>query len=193
VLGDVRGILATFDGISDAARELLASKKHLSPAEHLSHPDRTRERRAFRYGHLIGPPPSRRQTLMTRPASQPAPLRYRGPTECLPLGMTNWKLGLVGLALSSLGLSALVAPKAQATVVIIHGGWDEPPPVREEHVMVRRGYVWDRGHYRWRHHHYVWTRGRYVRERSGYEWVPGRWERHEDHYDWHDGEWHPQR
>ena len=108
--------------------------------------------------------------------------------------MTNWKMGLAGLALSSLGMSALAASTAQAAeVVIIHGGRDEPPRAREERVVVRRGYVWDRGHYGWRHHRYVWSRGRYVRERSGYEWAPGRWERHEDHYDWHDGEWHPHR
>jgi hypothetical protein len=107
--------------------------------------------------------------------------------------MANWKMGLVGLALSSLGMSALTARTAQAEVIVIHGGRDEPPPVREERVGVRRGYAWDRGHYGWRHHHYVWTRGRYVHERRGYDWAPGRWERHEDHYDWHDGEWHPHR
>ena len=87
--------------------------------------------------------------------------------------MANWKMGLAGLALSSLGMSALVAPPAQAAVVIIHGGRDEPPPPREEHVVERRGYVWDRGHYGWRHHHYVWTRGHYVRERRDQEWAPG--------------------
>jgi hypothetical protein len=103
-------------------------------------------------------------------------------------------MGLAGLALSSLGMSALAASTAQAAeVVIIHGGRDEPPRSREERVVVRRGYVWDRGHYGWRHHRYVWSRGRYVHERNGYEWAPGRWERHQDHYDWHDGEWHAHR
>ena len=43
--------------------------------------------------------------------------------------MTNWKLGLLGLAISSLGISALAAPTAQAAVLIIHAGRDEPPPV----------------------------------------------------------------
>ena len=124
----------------------------------------------------------------------PAPLRlWRGRAEYLLLRYGQLENGTGGLALSTLGISALAAPKAQADVVIIHGGRDEPPPPREEPVVVRRGYVWDRGHYGWRHHRYVWTRGRYVRERRGYEWAPGRWERHEDHYDWHDGEWHPHR
>jgi hypothetical protein len=99
-------------------------------------------------------------------------------------------MGLAGLALSSLAMSAVAASPARAEVMIIHGGRDEPPAPREERVVVRRGYVWDRGHYGWRHRRYVWSR---VRERSGYEWAPGRWERHEDHYDWHDGEWHPHR
>jgi hypothetical protein len=107
--------------------------------------------------------------------------------------MTNWKMGLAGLALSSLGMSAVATSTAQADVVIIHGGRAEPPPVREERVVVRRGYVWDPGHYGWRHHRYVWSRGHHVRERGGYEWTPGRWEPHEDHHDWHRGEWRPRR
>lgn len=100
---------------------------------------------------------------------------------------------MAGLALSTLAASAFSTPVAQAAVVIIHGGHAEPPPVREERPVERRGYVWDRGHYGWRHHHYVWTRGRYIRERRGYEWVPGHWEHHADHYDWYEGEWHPHR
>jgi len=107
--------------------------------------------------------------------------------------MTNWKLGLIGLAISSLGISALASPTAQAAVLIIHAGRNEPPPVREERVVVRRGYVWDGGHYGWRHHRYVWARGHYMHERRGHEWAPGRWERHQDHYDWRDGEWHRHR
>ena len=42
--------------------------------------------------------------------------------------MTNWKVGLAGFALSTLGMSALAAPIAKAAVVIIHAGRDEPPP-----------------------------------------------------------------
>lgn len=107
--------------------------------------------------------------------------------------MINWKMGLTGLALSSLGMSALTVPVAQADVVIIHGGRDAPPPAREEHVVMHRGYVWDGGHYGWRHRRYVWTRGHYVRERRGYGWVPGHWQGHQGHYDWYDGGWHPTR
>ena len=118
---------------------------------------------------------------------------YAARPTCLSFGMTSWKMGLAGLAMSTLGLSALDGSKAQADVVIIHGGRDEPPRGHEERAVVRRGYVWDRGHYRWRHRRYVWSRGHYVRERSGYEWAPGRWQRHEDHYDWYDGEWHAHR
>ena len=132
---------------------------------------------------------------MTARSSRDAPTGF-----CRPLRsgkrkdtMTNWKLGLAGLALSSLGISALAAPTAQAAVLIIHAGRDEPPAAREERVVERRGYVWDSGHYGWRHHRYVWTRGRYLHARRGHEWAPGRWERHEDHYDWHHGEWRPHR
>jgi hypothetical protein len=96
--------------------------------------------------------------------------------------MANLKISAIALALSTaLGVSSLSTPV------------DEPPPPREERVVERPGYVWERGHYGWRHRRYVWTRGHYVRERRGYDWAPGRWERHEDHYDWRDGEWHPHR
>jgi hypothetical protein len=111
----------------------------------------------------------------------------------LPSGMAKWRMGLAALALSSLGMSALAAPTAEAAILIIHAGRDEPPPAREENVIVRHGYVWSGGHYGWRRHHYVWTRGHYVRERRGHEWAAGRWDRHDDHYDWHAGRWHRHR
>ena len=89
---------------------------------------------------------------------------------------------------------AIGARPAQAAVVVIHDGPREaPPPPREEHVVVRRGYSWNAGHYEWRHHRYVWVHGRPLRERRGYDWVPGHWQHHEDHYDWYRGEWHPHR
>ena len=100
------------------------------------------------------------------------------------------------LAMLAASLSSpfwLPARAAGAAVVVIHGGREAPPEPREERVVERRGYVWDRGHYEWRHHHYVWVRGHYVRERRGYDWEPARWDRHEDHYDYHRGEWHPHR
>jgi serine/threonine-protein kinase len=117
-----------------------------------------------------------------------APLANAGVTT-----MTSFRTGLAGLVIAGLGFSVLAAPVAQAAVIVIHGGRDEPPAPRDERVVERRGYVWERGHYGWRHHHYIWVHGHYVRERPGYEWVPGRWERHEDHYDWYRGEWHPHR
>jgi hypothetical protein len=105
----------------------------------------------------------------------------------------NWKMGLAALTLSGAVMSVLAIPLAQAELVIIHAGRDEPPPPRDERVVIHRGYVWDGGHYGWRHRHYVWTRGRYVRERHGYGWAPGHWQRHEDHYDWHGGSWRESR
>jgi YXWGXW repeat-containing protein len=109
--------------------------------------------------------------------------------------MSKVRAGLAGLALSTLSLVSVGARPAAAAVVIVHDGPREAPPpeIREQRARERRGYVWDGGHYEWRHRRYVWSRGHYVRERRGYEWAPGRWERHEDHYDWHRGEWHPHR
>jgi hypothetical protein len=52
-----------------------------------------------------------------------------------------------------------------------------PPPVRVEREVMRPGYVWTPGYWRWdpRANHHVWIGGSYVPERSGFVWVPGRW------------------
>jgi hypothetical protein len=53
--------------------------------------------------------------------------------------MTNWKLGLVGLAISSLAISALAATTAQAAVLIIHAGVDgNRRPLKNDHQTAGR-------------------------------------------------------
>ena len=44
-------------------------------------------------------------------------------------------------------------------------------------AVVRSGYVWVDGHYRWdrRTHSYVWVDGRYMKQKRGKIWVSGRW------------------
>lgn len=65
-----------------------------------------------------------------------------------------------------------------------------PPAPRIERVVVRPGYTWVGGYWRWNGHRYVWRNGYYARVRpgrtvwvaghyraapGGYVWVPGHW------------------
>jgi hypothetical protein len=47
----------------------------------------------------------------------------------------------------------------------------------QPNVVVRTGYVWVGGHYKWhkRSSSYVWVNGRYVKQKRGKTWVSGRW------------------
>jgi len=70
---------------------------------------------------------------------------------------------------------------------------EPPPPIRQEYVVYRPGFVWIHGNWRrdygdrWR-----WQSGYYVRERPGYVYAPGRWERRGRSYYWVDGGWRSQ-
>ena len=67
--------------------------------------------------------------------------------------------------------------------------YDDPPPVREEVVTYRPGYVFVRGHW-WRDRdRWAWRSGYYTRERPGYVWYDGRWERHGRRHIWREGGW----
>ncbi len=96
-------------------------------------------------------------------------------------------LALIGL----LGVGAATnfyAPTASAHPYI-GIGYGPPPPPRYERVIVREGWVWAPGHWRWHGHHYSWVPGRWIRERRGYEWVGPRWEPYGPHWRFHEGYW----
>ena len=57
---------------------------------------------------------------------------------------------------------------------------DAPPPVREEVVVARPGYVWIHGHWTHPGRSWVW--------RSGY-YAPGQWQRRGRGHVWVDGGW----
>ncbi len=50
-----------------------------------------------------------------------------------------------------------------------------PPAPRFEQVVVRPGYVWAPGYWRWRGDQHIWVEGAYIRERPGYVWQPHHW------------------
>ncbi|WP_242107123.1 hypothetical protein [Luteimonas aquatica] len=52
-----------------------------------------------------------------------------------------------------------------------------PPPPRHERVVVRPGYAWTPGYWRWNGRRHVWVAGGYVPARAGYVYRPARWYR----------------
>ncbi len=52
-----------------------------------------------------------------------------------------------------------------------------PPPPRFERVVVRPGYAWVPGYWRWEGRRYVWVSGYYTAQRARRAYVPARWYR----------------
>ncbi|MGS1059355.1 YXWGXW repeat-containing protein [Burkholderia glumae] len=82
-------------------------------------------------------------------------------------------------------LSACVVAEPAPEVVRV-----APPPPRVEVVPAPRvGYVWDAGHWVWRHGAYVWEPGHWQAVRVGYHWQPGHWAPRGDGWVWIRGHW----
>src|SRR5262245_30874515 len=99
---------------------------------------------------------------------------------------SNKLLGLI-VASATATLVPACATTGHATIVAYE---EPPPPLREEVVVYRPGFVWVHGNWardyegRWR-----WNGGYYVDERPGYVYMPGRWERRGRNYAWVGGTW----
>ena len=97
--------------------------------------------------------------------------------------MTTRTLALIGLL--CLGSAATVyTPPAEARTYVSLGINVAPPPPRHERIVIRRGYVWAPGYWRWEGRRHVWRGGYYIRERPGYVWVAAGWYRG-PHGHWH--------
>jgi hypothetical protein len=97
-------------------------------------------------------------------------------------------LALIGL----LGLGTTVTiytPPADARAYISLNINTAPPPPRYERVVVREGYVWAPGYWRWEGHRHVWVEGYWLRQRPGYLWVGPRWEQYNGGWRFHEGYW----
>jgi len=106
--------------------------------------------------------------------------------------MTTRALALA--CLLGLGIAGGIAstPPAQARTYVDVGIDVAPPAPRYERVVVRPGYVWTPGYWRWNEggRHHEWVAGTYVAERPGYVWRPHRWEHGPDgHYHFVEGGW----
>ena len=101
--------------------------------------------------------------------------------------MTARTVALIGLLCLGTAGGLAYTPPVQAGVdidVVV-----APPPPREERVVVRPGYVWTPGYYRYSENRYVWVGGTYVVERPGYRWRPHRWTNVNGRWHFEEGGW----
>jgi len=79
--------------------------------------------------------------------------------------------------------------------VYVDGAWVDlgprvaPPPLREERIVARPGFVWVKGRWDWRNNNWAWVEGRYERERPNFRWNEGRWEQRDGEWVWVEGAW----
>lgn len=86
-------------------------------------------------------------------------------------------LALIGLLCLGTGAVTYAPPVEARTYVDVDVNLAPPAP-RYERVIVRPGYAWTPGYWRWDRygHRHVWVGGVYVRERPGMVWVPHHWQ-----------------
>lgn len=93
-----------------------------------------------------------------------------------------------------IALSCLVSPaieqnaEAQTRVIVVHRRWT-PPPMRVERVVVRSGYIWAHGHWRWNGESFVWVSGHYIPIVYGRTWIHHRYILRGDYWVFVPGHW----
>ncbi|NVB77880.1 MAG: BcpO-related WXXGXW repeat protein [Kofleriaceae bacterium] len=98
---------------------------------------------------------------------------------------------LAGAAAASVPALSACAGSGRAYVVADSGYDDAPPPLREEYVAVRPGFVWVHGNWERDRGRWHWRNGHYERERVGHVWRDGRWTRNGRNWVWVRGTWQP--
>jgi hypothetical protein len=96
---------------------------------------------------------------------------------------------LAGAAAAS--VPALTACTGTGRAYVVADYEDPPPPLREEYVAYRPGFVWVHGNWERHHNRWQWRGGHYERERSGYVWRDGHWTRNGRNWVWIRGTWQP--
>jgi len=97
------------------------------------------------------------------------------------------RIGIVGAALA-LALGFAAATPASARVVV--GAVVVAPPLpRAERVVVRPGYAWVCGYWRWTGARHVWVGGYWAPARPGYRYVSARWVHAGPAWRFHAGYW----
>ena len=85
--------------------------------------------------------------------------------------------------------AALAQPASAHAVVGFSVGFAPPPP-RVERIVVRPGYAWVPGYWRWNGARYDWRVGYWSPARPGHRYVPARWVRSGPAWRFHVGYWH---
>ena len=90
--------------------------------------------------------------------------------------MTTRNLALIGLLCLGTAGGVAYTPPVEARTFVDLDINVAPPAPRYEQVVVRPGYEWAPGYWRWDGHgHHVWVAGYYMHARPGWHWVPHRW------------------
>lgn len=82
---------------------------------------------------------------------------------------------LLAALIGGTALGAAHAPPAAAGGHVAIGIGFGPPPPRYERVVVRPGFAWTPGYWRWSGRRHVWVGGYSLRARPGYRYVGPRW------------------
>jgi len=101
--------------------------------------------------------------------------------------MTTRTVALIGLLCLGTAGGFAYTPPVQAGIDI---DVDIAPPAPVvEPVVVREGYVWTPGYYRYENRRYVWVGGAYVAARPGYHWRAHHWVQVNGRWHFEEGGW----
>ena len=82
----------------------------------------------------------------------------------------------IGILVAALALAAGLAAATPASArVVVRAVAVSPPLPRAERVVVRPGYAWVGGYWRWTGVRHVWVGGYWTHARPGYRYVSARW------------------
>lgn len=97
---------------------------------------------------------------------------------------------LLALVLAAAGTVAMPQAAMARTYVGVSIGVPPPPPPRVERVVVRPGYVWAPGYWRWNGARHVWVGGYWMPARAGYRYAPPHWVHTGPAWTFRAGYWH---
>lgn len=95
-------------------------------------------------------------------------------------------IALTGLLVLGAGATMYTPPAEARTFISVRVA---PPPPRHERMVVRPGYAWAPGYWRWNGRRYVWASGRYMTSRPGLIWHPGHWAHRGGGWAYREGFW----
>ncbi len=98
------------------------------------------------------------------------------------------------MKLRVLFFSAIAAASLSACIVTPYGAYADvavrpPAPRVVVEPVVRPGYVYAPGYWRWNGRSHIWVDGRYMREHRGYRWAPAHWEERGSRWHFEEGHW----